>query len=69
MAYFARVVNNIVEEVVVVNDNDAPNETAGINFLQSTLKRDSGTWIQTWKSDNDVPEGVTRRGFAGVGLE
>ena len=69
MAYFARVVNNIVEEVVVVHGTQAPDEATGIQFLESNLKRDSGTWIQTWKNDADVPAGTTRRGFAGIGFE
>ena len=36
MAYFAKIgSNNLVEQVIVVNDNEAPTEQDGINYINN----------------------------------
>ena len=69
--YFARYDStNVVREVICVHSSNAATEAKGIAWLEKNFKRDTaGTWIQTWKNDADVPEGITRRGFAGLGNE
>ena len=47
MAHFAKIdENNIVQQVVVVHNNEAPTEEAGKLFLESVYK-DGATWLQT----------------------
>jgi len=47
MAHFAKLgIGNIVEQVVVVNNDVAPTEEAGILFLQD-LYKDKAVWKQT----------------------
>ena len=47
MAYFAQLdENNIVTQVIVVNDDDAPDENVGIAFCQSHAGDDTN-WKQT----------------------
>lgn len=59
MAHFAKIdVNDVVEQVVVVHDNDAPTEAAGIAFLQGLF---GGIWVQTSYNAN------IRKNFAGIG--
>jgi hypothetical protein len=61
MAYFAKLNNsNIVEQVVVVNDNDASTEQDGIDFLHA-LYKNNDTWKQTYKDRSQ------RKNYAGPG--
>ena len=61
MAHFAQLdSNNIVTQVIVVHNNDAPDEPAGLVFIAGTLKLD-GVWKQT--SYN----GSFRKNYAGEG--
>ncbi len=71
MAHFAELnEDNIVIRVIVVSDNDAPTEQAGINYLNS-MPHTTGTWKQT--SYNTLAGkhrlGGTpfRKNYAGVG--
>jgi len=65
MAHFARIENGVVQQVIVVANNEAPDpaptnsEPAGQAFIASLGL--AGTWIQT--SYN----GTFRRHFAGIG--
>jgi hypothetical protein len=60
MAHFAKINSeNVVDQVVVVHNNDAPDEASGIAFL-NTLFGD-GTWVQTSYNNN------IRKNYAGVG--
>ena len=59
MAHFAKINNNIVVEVIVVSNNDAPTEEVGQAFIAS-LGLD-GEWLQT--SYNGNFRGV----YAGIG--
>ena len=59
MAHFAKLNSeNVVEQVVVVHNNDAPDESAGIAFLNNLF---GGDWKQT--SYN----GRIRKNYAGIG--
>lgn len=60
MAHFAQLnENNIVQKVIVVDNQDAPTEEAGINFIKNVLKFD-GVWVQTSYNGN------IRGKFAGI---
>ena len=60
MAHFAKLNSeNVVDQVVVVHNNDAPDETSGIAFL-NTLFGDA-TWVQTSYNGN------IRKNYAGIG--
>jgi hypothetical protein len=60
MAHFAKVNDqNIVEEVIVISNDDAPNETAGKEFI--ACLGIEGNWIQTSYNNN------IRGKFAGIG--
>jgi hypothetical protein len=60
MAHFAQLnENNIVQKVIVVDNQDAPTEEAGLDFIKNILKFD-GTWVQTSYNGN------IRGKFAGV---
>ena len=60
MAHFAQLdENNIVQQVIVVDNKNAPTEEAGINFIKNVLKFD-GTWLQTSYNGN------IRGKFAGI---
>jgi len=60
MAHFAKLNSeNVVEQVVVVHNNDAPDEAAGVAFCQSLF---GGDWKQT--SYN----GRIRKNYAGIGF-
>jgi hypothetical protein len=67
MAHFARVENNTVREVIVVNDKVLENkdfpesETIGIAFCKSLYGTDT-EWLQTSYNGN------FRRTYAGVGM-
>ena len=52
MAHFAQIDDsNIVVQIIVVADSDAPNEAAGIAFCQSLLGADTN-WVQTSYNNN-----------------
>ncbi len=60
MAHFAKLNSeNIVEQVVVVHNNDAPDEATGIVFLNNLFG--DATWVQTSYNGN------IRKNYAGVG--
>ena len=60
MAHFAKLNSeNVVDQVVVVHNNDAPDEASGIAFLNNLFG--DGTWVQTSYS------GSIRKNYAGVG--
>lgn len=60
MAHFAQITaDNIVTDVIIVSDADAPNETAGQAFIASLGI--AGRWIQT------SLEGLYRGKYAGTG--
>jgi hypothetical protein len=67
MAHFARIDNNnVVREVIVISNNDAPdpapnNEAAGQAFIADVLGL-AGTWKQTSYNGN------FRGMYAGIGL-
>lgn len=67
MAYFARLDNNIVQQVISISNNDAPDpapsnsEPLGQAFIATNLKL-SGIWKQT--SYN----GSFRKHYAGIGF-
>jgi hypothetical protein len=46
MAHFSQVVDNIVTEVIVIDDNDAPDEAIGQAFISDVLGK-SGLWLKT----------------------
>lgn len=66
MAHFAKVEDEIVTEVIVINNQDIldengdEQESIGINFINNTLGL-SGTWKQTSYNGN------FRANYAGVG--
>ena len=52
MAHFAQIdANNIVVRVVVVHNNDAPDEATGIAFLHGLFGEDK-TWLQCSYNNN-----------------
>jgi hypothetical protein len=60
MAHFAQLNSkNVVDQVVVVHNNDAPDEASGIAFL-NTLFNDAN-WVQTSYNGN------IRKNYAGIG--
>jgi hypothetical protein len=60
MAHFAKVDdNNIVLEVLVIRNEDAPDETTGKQFIESIGL--AGNWVQTSYNNN------FRGKFAGIG--
>jgi hypothetical protein len=62
MAHFAKLgVGNIVEQVVVVSNDIAITEQAGIEFLRNLYKDSNAQWVQTSYNRN------FRKNFAGVG--
>ena len=67
MAHFAKIDNNIVTQVLVVSDNDAPR---GQDFLANDLGL-GGTWIQTsynTRGNVHTLSGTPLRGnYAGIG--
>lgn len=63
MAHFAQIdSSNIVTQVLVVNNSDAPNESAGIAFCQSLLGSDTN-WVQTSYNNN------IRFRYASIGMK
>lgn len=60
MAHFAKLnFENVVDQVVVVHNNDAPDEATGIAFLNSLFG--DATWVQTSYNGN------IRKNYAGIG--
>jgi hypothetical protein len=60
MAHFAKINSeNVVDQVVVVHNNDAPDEASGIAFLTNLFG--GGTWVQTSYNNN------IRKNYAGIG--
>lgn len=73
MAHFAKLNSeNIVEEVLVVSNEVATNEQAGVNFLNNLLKTND-TWKQTsYNTVGGVHKlgGIPfRKNYAGVGYK
>ena len=64
MAHFAKVQNGKVQRVIVVSNNDAPDEATGQAFIASIGLE--GEWIQTSYNNNPV-EGASRGKYAGIG--
>jgi hypothetical protein len=61
MAHFAEVEDGIVTRVIVVSNNDSPDETAGQEFIKSIGLE--GDWVQT--SYNAATNGF-RGQYAGI---
>lgn len=59
MAHFARIENGIVREVIVVSNDDAPDEATGLAFIASIGL--SGDFVQTSYNAN------FRGKYAGIG--
>lgn len=64
MAHFAEIVDGIVQRVIVVHNNEVPNEETGKKFLASIGLL--GEWIQTSFNNNPI-EGQDRGKFAAIG--
>ena len=64
MAHFAKIENGVVREVIVVSNDDAPNENAGKAFIANIGL--TGEWVQTSYNNNKV-EGAKRGKYAGIG--
>ena len=59
MAHFAKLNSeNVVDQVVVVDNNDAPDEASGIAFLTNLFG--NATWVQTSYNGN------IRKNYAGL---
>lgn len=61
MAHFAKLENNTVTQVIVVNNEEVPDEATGIAFCKSLFGEDT-EWVQTSYNGN------FRGTFAGVGM-
>jgi hypothetical protein len=61
MAHFAQLNNNFVTQVIVVNNEEVPDEATGIAFCKSLYGEDT-EWIQTSYNAN------FRGRFAGLGM-
>ena len=64
MAHFAKIENDIVTQVIVVANDDAPTEATGQAFLASLGL--VGEWVQTSYNNSPI-EGVSRGKYAGIG--
>jgi hypothetical protein len=65
MAHFARISDdNVVQQVIVVSNDDAPTEAAGKAFIASIGL--AGEWVQTSYNNNPI-EGQDRGKYAGIG--
>ena len=60
MAHFAKIENNVVTQVIVVNNQEVPDEATGIAFCKSVFGQDT-EWVQTSYNNN------FRGTFAGIG--
>jgi len=64
MAHFAKIgVGNIVEQVIVVSNDIAVTEQAGVEFLNNLYKDRNVVWKQTSYNNN------IRKNFAGIGYQ
>jgi hypothetical protein len=64
MAHFAKLgVGNIVEQVIVVSNDVATTEQAGIDFLKELYNQPNGIWKQTSYNNN------IRKNYAGIGYQ
>jgi hypothetical protein len=64
MAHFAKIVaGNIVEQVIVVSNDIATTEQAGIDFLNKLYNDRNVVWKQTSYNNN------IRKNFAGIGYQ
>jgi hypothetical protein len=64
MAHFAKLgTGNIVEQVIVVSNDIATTEQAGIEFLNNLYKDRNVAWKQTSYNNN------IRKNFAGIGFQ
>ena len=61
MAHFAQLEDNIVTQVIVVNNEEVPDEVTGIAFCKSLFGEDT-EWVQTSYNGN------FRGQFTGVGM-
>ena len=64
MAHFAKIENGVVREVIVVGNENAPDEATGQAFIASIGL--AGDWIQTSYNNNPI-EGASRGKYAGIG--
>jgi hypothetical protein len=64
MAHFAQVSNTVVQSVIVVSNDDAPDEATGQAFIASLGL--AGDWVQTSYNNNPV-EGASRGKYASIG--
>lgn len=64
MAHFAQVQEGVVQRVIVVSNDDAPDEATGQAFIASLGL--TGQWIQTSYNNNPV-EGASRGKYACIG--
>jgi hypothetical protein len=64
MAHFAKVENGVVREVIVIGNDNAPDEATGQKFIASIGLK--GEWIQTSYNNNAV-EGTPRGKYSGIG--
>ena len=61
MAHFASIKNGFVDQVIVVNNEEVPDEATGIAFCKSLYGEDT-EWVQTSYNNN------FRGQFAGSGM-
>jgi hypothetical protein len=61
MAHFAKIEDGVVRQVIVVNNEEVPDEATGIAFCKSLFGEDT-EWVQTSYNAN------FRGCFAGVGM-
>ena len=61
MAHFASIKNGFVDQVIVVNNKEVPDEATGIAFCKSLFGEDT-QWVQTSYNAN------FRGRFAGSGM-
>jgi hypothetical protein len=61
MAHFAQLKDNAVTQVIVVNNEEVPDEATGVAFCKSLFGEDT-EWVQTSYNNN------FRGTFAGVGM-
>jgi hypothetical protein len=64
MAHFAQVSDGVVSQIIVIGNDDAPDEATGQAFIASIGLK--GDWIQTSYNNNPI-EGASRGKYAGIG--
>ena len=72
MAHFCKLgVGNIVEQIVVVSNDIATSEQAGVEFLHNLYKNDRVVWKQTsyntHKGEHKLGGTPFRKNYAGIG--